>query len=193
MNRWLAVCVHLALMVVAGMGAVRNMGRLYGGLERIGGADERGPLLEGKQRNDDDAGWLPGRAVEHSYSTCANDTSVFRVDNIRLDPERIARGSTATFRIQAALEAGKEVDNLESGRVLMLVQYGGVQVFREEDGICDIVESCPLPRDGREFQLQYVKDFPYITPPGKYQVELRGESDSATLFCVQVGFRVAFW
>jgi hypothetical protein len=164
----------------------RNTGRLYAG-----------------QREQDT--FVPGRAhdghlLAHSYRPCpdvGNGTSLFRVDSIQLEPERITRGSTATFRIGAALEEMESefVRTIESGRVTMRVQYGGIQVFSEEDSICDVVETCPLPRDGERFEVMYVKDFPYFTPPGKYEVELRGEVGDgvASLFCVRVTFRVALW
>lgn len=148
----------------------------------------------------------------HTYMSCpdvANGTSLFRVDSVHLDPERIARGSTATFRISVAAEDEVELQTMndsvgvfESGRVRMLVKYGGVQVYHEEDRICDLVESCPLPRRGELFDVVYVKEFPLITPPGAYEVEIRGEMDNGSpdaieamelLFCVRVGFRVAFW
>ena len=174
--------------------------------------------------------------LAHTYLPCpdvANGTSLFRVDSVRLDPERIARGSTATFRIGAAVPGAQgaqgaqgEVEGwpalsseLESGRVRMRVQYGGLTVYHEEDGICDLVDSCPgagLPRDGEPFEIVYVKEFPYITPPGAYEVEIRGELGDGeeseesgdgeesgksgksgdapiSLFCVRVSFRVNFW
>ena len=86
-------------------------------------------------------------------------------------------GSTATFRIDAALEAGRGVDDLESALVSMRVMYHSAEVFREEDGICDLAESCPLPRDGKQFRVVYVKEFPVYTPPGSYEVELRGHAE----------------
>ncbi len=177
-GHWRAVCVHLVLLVAGGLAAVRNVRHLYGGWE---GITERGP-----RKGASPAG--------HSYSSCGDDTeALFRVDSVRLEPERISRGSTATFRIVAKLEAGRHADNLESALVSMRAMYHSTEVFREEDGICDVAEACPLPRDGEQFQMVYVKEFPSYTPPGSYDVELRGRVDDAALFCVRVRFRVAFW
>jgi hypothetical protein len=175
---WRAVCAHLVLLVVGGLAAARNIGRLYGGWE---GITERASREEASPAG-------------HSYSTCGNETeALFRIDRVRLEPEQISRGSTATFRIRAALEAGRHPDNLESALVSMRALYHSTEVFREEDGICDVADACPLPRDGKEFRMVYVKEFPLYTPPGSYDVELRGRIDDTALFCVRVRFRVAFW
>jgi hypothetical protein len=168
--------VHLVLLVLLladGMAAGRNM-------KEYEGTTERGPQ-EGVS------------AEGHSYSSCGDDTALFHVERVRLEPERISRGSTANFRIVAALEAGRHVGNLESALVSMRATYHSTEVFREEDRICDVAEVCPLPRDGQQFQLVYVKEFPIYTPPGPYEVELRGRVDEVTLFCLRVRFRVAFF
>jgi len=183
--------------------------------------------LRREQHRSREGGHFRSAPLAHTYLPCpdvANGTSLFRVDSIRLDPERIARGSTATFRIGAAVPGAQgaqgEVEGwpalsseLESGRVSMRVQYGGLTVYHEDDGICDLVDSCPgagLPRDGEPFDIVYVKEFPYITPPGAYEVEIRGELGDGeesgesgdgeesgdapiSLFCVRVSFRVNFW
>ena len=177
LNAWRALCVHLVLLVAGGLVAARNMGRLYGRWEGIVG------------RGAQEGASAPG----HSYDSCGDDTALFRIERVRLEPELISRGSTATFRIDAALEAGRGVDDLESALVSMRVMYHSAEVFREEDGICDLAESCPLPRDGKQFRVVYVKEFPVYTPPGSYEVELRGRAEEVTLFCVRVRFRVAFW
>ena len=142
----------------------------------------------------------PKGHVSHSYASCddtAHGAGVFRVDRIVLEPDRIRRGGTATFRIGAVLNETAVCD-VETGSVSMKVTYGGMQVYHEEDSLCDVTARCPLPRDGEGFEIVYVKEFPWITPPGLYEVELRGEVRheevvEATLFCVRVGFRVAVW
>jgi hypothetical protein len=136
--------------------------------------------------------------MRHVYSSCDDDTGLFTIDDVLLMPDKISRGTRATFRIRASMnDTGYDV---EDGIVSMRVGYGPVQVFQEEDGVCDLAEACPIPRGGKEFDIVYVKDFPLITPPGKYVVELRGavpgrdlHSSTRPLFCVRVGFRVAFW
>lgn len=122
-----------------------------------------------------------------------NSSSVFGVSKVTLEPERIHRGTTATFRISAHNHGSREMD-VESSVVDMVVHLGGVEVFSEQDLLC-AVTSCPIPGGGVDFDITYTRSFPFYTPPGRYHLMMQGHASTATsvLFCVEIAFTVHFF
>lgn len=144
-----------------------------------------------KTYNDDDDSFVWEWCGE---SVKKNGSSVFRVSTVTLEPERIHRGTTAVFRITAAVDG--RMEGLDKGVVDMVVHLGGVQVFSEEDVLCD-VSSCPVPQGGAEFDITYTREFPLYTPPGRYHMTMQGRvprgEGKQELFCVDVAFTVHFF
>ena len=136
-------------------------------------------------RSDDSFTWKP-------CGESKNGSSVFEVSKVTLEPERIRRGTTATFRIAAQNDEWKEMD-VDSGVVDMVVHLGGVEVFSEQDLLCDVT-SCPIPGGGVDFGITYTRSFPFYTPPGRYHLMMQGHVPTAksVLFCVEIAFTVHF-
>jgi hypothetical protein len=138
---------------------------------------------------DDAFAWYPCR--QRQVPKAALD-----IQNVTLLPARITRGSSAVFTIvSTAVET--DISHVgDTGVVDMSVSLHGLQVFSEVDSLCDKTE-CPIPDDGSEFDIQYSRDFPIYTPPGRYHMELYGHFEDGgqrrDLFCIEMEFTVHFF
>lgn len=126
---------------------------------------------------------------EFTWQLCPDkeeEEYAFTITSVSLKPDRITRGTTAFFSIGAEFDSqGKTV---ESGSIDMSVYLHGIQVFSEQDDVCEKAH-CPLVGDGSEFQINYARDFPIYTPPGRYRLKLDGHD----LFCIDMYFTVHFF
>jgi len=123
---------------------------------------------------------------DFSWQLCPDKEYAFTISSVSLKPDRIARGTTAFFSIGAEFKS--EGKTVESGSIDMSVYLHGVQVFSEQDDVCEKAH-CPLIGDGSEFQINYSRDFPIYTPPGRYRLKLDGHD----LFCIDMYFTVHFF
>lgn len=125
-----------------------------------------------------------------------NGSSVFEVSEVTLEPERISRGTTATFRIDARMNGDGDGWSGDASVVDMVVHLGSVEVFSEQDPLCD-VSSCPIPGQGIDFAITYDRTFPFYTPPGRYHLMMQGHDtahmNQQILFCVEIDFTVHFF
>lgn len=106
----------------------------------------------------------------------------FAVQDVALTPESVKPGDTATFHISAESSV-----QLQDGMVNMLVTYGGLPIWTQNDELCDKT-ACPISKG--QVDVVYKQLFPIITPPGQYVVTLKGTHGEDDLFCVAVTFRV---
>ena len=135
---------------------------------------------------DDTFAWYPCRQRQVSGAT-------LDIQNVTLLPARITRGSSAVFKIVSTAGESDIGSVGDTGEVDMSVSLHGILVFSQVDGLCDKTE-CPIPGDGREFTIQYSRDFPIYTPPGRYHMELYGHFEDGgqrkDLFCIEMDFTV---
>lgn len=124
----------------------------------------------------------------HSWKNCQAASADFTIDSVTLEPEHIVAGVNATFTISGVPSA-----DIHQGKIEMHVKLAGIPVYFETDDLCSKAE-CPL-KEGETATIVFIQQFPAITPPGPYIVELAGsggpeEGSETPLFCVDVNFAV---
>lgn len=128
-------------------------------------------------------------------NTVGTKASAFEVVKVTLEPERITRGTTAIFSIDTRVIDPLWTESDGNNSVVdMAVWLGGVQVFTEQDNLCD-VSACPIPGHESIFHITYARKFPVYTPPGRYHMVMQGNNGDigAQLFCIEIAFTVHFF
>ncbi|OMO89042.1 hypothetical protein CCACVL1_08048 [Corchorus capsularis] len=118
-----------------------------------------------------------------SFNYCdKNANYVVKVDGLIISPYPVVGGKTATFNISAS--TGQAISG---GTAVIDVFYFGMHVDHEPYDFCEET-SCPIPVG--EFLISHHPEFPAISPPGSYLVEMRllSSDNSQELTCISYNF-----
>lgn len=152
-------------------------------------------IIQNLQSSGDDNVWVGGDSFVWKPCT-GSSLDEFDISGVFLEPERISRGTKATFIINARVkDAGWTGADGKGSVVDMAVRLGGVEVFTEQDSLCDVA-TCPIPTmNDTEFSITYGRTFPFYTPPGRYHMVMKGHhlGGGDDLFCVEIAFTVHFF
>ncbi|CAL9184082.1 phosphatidylglycerol/phosphatidylinositol transfer protein-like [Musa acuminata AAA Group] len=107
------------------------------------------------------------------------------VKGVEINPNPIARGQPATFKI-SAITGG----DINKGKLVIDVKYFGMHIHQETLDLCKET-SCPVSTG--DFRLSHQQTLPSFTPPGSYTLIMKilGEEDKQ-LTCFNFDFSIGF-
>ncbi|CAL9113021.1 unnamed protein product [Musa textilis] len=107
------------------------------------------------------------------------------VKGVEINPNPIARGQPATFKISAITGGG-----ITKGKLVIDVKYFGMHIHQETLDLCEET-SCPVSTG--DFLLSHQQTLPSFTPPGSYTLIMKilGEEDKQ-LTCFNFDFIIGF-
>lgn len=108
-----------------------------------------------------------------------------KVNGVKVEPEYVTAGSSASFILDAVLNR-----QISSGNLDVTVKYMGVSVFSKSGPLCDAL-ACPLAEGPAE--LVFNEQMPSAAPPGSYTMSMQANDADGALFCVDIDFQVHWY
>ncbi|GLJ31246.1 hypothetical protein SUGI_0626540 [Cryptomeria japonica] len=125
-------------------------------------------------------------AIANKPTYCGTeDRYEVKVDNVRITPNPIVSGKSATFNISATSE-----DVIPAGKLSIEVYLFGICVYTEIHDLCSKT-TCPIKKG--DFILTNSQSLPWFTPPGNYKLRMKMmDADDKILTCIYIEFSIVF-